>query len=143
MDKLAPIKVTSRTPRMLAGESGTTTTTPEIWEACTLDGRWRFVREDRVSTPWVAIFLPLGRQGGTYASLPAARKAVALGHAEHRACECLACEGSGRKTEWRRGAEHAHSFHAYRREADGVIAYAHEAGPCEACAGSGRVRPTV
>lgn len=135
---LAPIVVTSRAPRMLAGELGATTKAGEIWAARTVDGCWSFEREDVPGTPWVVLFTLNGRSGGTFGTLPAARAAVASGQAERTACQCQACGGNGLRVEWRVGSEHSRGFFSYSRDAAGVVSYAHHAGPCEACNGSGQ-----
>lgn len=135
---LAPIVVTARAPRVLAGELGATTEAGEVWAARTVDGRWSFEREDVPGTPWVVLFTVNGRSGGSFGTLPAARAAVASGEAERTACQCRDCEGNGRRIEWRVGPEHARGFFSYRKDAARVVSYAHRAGPCEACHGSGQ-----
>jgi len=135
---LAPIVVTARAPRILAGELGVTTKTGEIWAARTVDGRWSFEREDVPGTPWVVVFALNGRSGGTFTTLPAARAAVASGEAERTACQCKACKGEGRRVEWRVGPEYSRGFFSYRKDGAGVVSYAHDGGPCAVCGGSGQ-----
>lgn len=88
---LAPIVVTDRAGRVIAGESGAVAPS-EIWAARTADGAWELVREDARGTPWAAIRAADKGHGGSYGTLRAARAAIASGAADVEARVHLAGE---------------------------------------------------
>lgn len=137
-ETLAPIIVTEKAPRQLAGDSGATTK-DEVWSARTTDGVWDILREEVPGTPWAIVRIADQRRAGTHGTLRAARIAIAKGHAAFEASRCLACEGSGDLFEERIGREHAAGHYGWRQVSPGVIAYRHRTGKCPCCGGAGRV----
>lgn len=135
---LAPITVTSRSPRALGGDGARLTEDAEVWAAVTTDGAWELVREEIAGTPWVALRTADKRRGGTYGTLRAARAAIASGAAGREANRCQACEGTGDHYEERVGRAHADGHYGWRQIGAGEIAYRHLVGACPCCAGTGR-----